>query len=79
MAGYVPPISGVDMALVVIVTVGSVGLAMLRSKEPVPEDESAAGPPPASGRDRLRRHYQGKWGDIGEDMSAEPPPPPMRR
>jgi hypothetical protein len=61
---YVPPISPVDIILVIIVAAGSIVLAMLRSREPgVEEDRSQAGSSPdPDGRERLMRHYRRKWG-----------------
>jgi len=63
MARYVPPLSPVDIILVLIVALASVALAMLRSKEPgVGNDRSLADTAEPSERERLLRHYRRKWG-----------------
>ena len=68
---YVPPISPVDVVLVLIVALGSVVLAMLRSREPGAEENRSqeAAPPEPDGRERLVRHYRRKWG-FSDDQGA---------
>lgn len=64
MARYVPPLSAVDIILMLVVALGSVVLAMLRSKEPGVETDRklADTKPEPNERERLLRHYRRKWG-----------------